>query len=305
MLHLDTADWLEWHTTYPVTMSASEYKQYENIGADSKLTMPGRLSIKDNLHSFFMYTCGLRDYAKSKCFHLDLPASMVCTILVDSVRMDLSHQTVFLDAALLTPQASGGCDYLKPFIRSLRGHSMRCLVDEDEAVFWRHLLPAFAERCRSWDHKSTCEYRLEGRLPISTEDGKPFVCSCGSGVFPDEYLADIKAFETVKKFAVRVAIPVIFASSLSKDGVGPVDLSTTSADAHRSPSAARTQATQSQKKGCLECGAATTKDGNPLLKCSKCMTAQYCSKECQRKDRKKHKQTCEQVQEKGVGNEAA
>jgi hypothetical protein len=45
-------------------MSASDYKQYEKVRADSKLTMPGRLGVKESLHSMFMHTVGLCGLAK-------------------------------------------------------------------------------------------------------------------------------------------------------------------------------------------------------------------------------------------------
>ena len=86
-----------------------------------------------------------------------------------------------------------------------------------------------------------------------------------------------------------------------------------SGERNRTPRAPRTQATQSQsqsqsqsqpqsqpqKESCLKCGAATTKAGNPLLRCSKCKTVSYCSPDCQKKDWKKHKQMCKQMQEEG------
>jgi hypothetical protein len=142
-------------------------------------------------------------------------------------------------------------------------------------------------------------------LPISTEDGKPFVCGCGRGDFPKKYLANTKDFKVVAEFAVRVAVPVIFAPPISKDNAGLVDAKKASTRAYNSAPATRTQPRQPEKEGCLKCDAATTKAGNPLLKCSKCKTAQYCSPDCQKKDWKKHKQTCKQAQEKGVGDDAA
>ena len=194
MLRIDTAKWLATHTSYPANMSASEYKQYEKIRADSKLTMPGRLGVKESLHSMFMHTVGLCGLAKSTYFCLTSPAGIVCVIFVDSFRMDLSHQTVFLDAALLPPKANVGCVYLTPIMAPLSGKTASIFINEDKTVFWKHLLPTFAERCRSWHHKSTCEYQAEGYLPISTEDGKPLVCSCGSGVFPEKHLDSVKHF---------------------------------------------------------------------------------------------------------------
>ena len=41
--------------------------------------------------------------------------------------------------------------------------------------------------------------------------------------------------------------------------------------------------------GCTSCGRKETADGQPLLKCTKCRTQLYCSRECQLSDWKRHK----------------
>jgi hypothetical protein len=64
IIRIDADSWLTTHTPYPATMSASDYKQYEKVRADSKLTMPGRLGVKESLHSMFMHTVGLCGLAK-------------------------------------------------------------------------------------------------------------------------------------------------------------------------------------------------------------------------------------------------
>ena len=43
---------------------------------------------------------------------------------------------------------------------------------------------------------------------------------------------------------------------------------------------------------CSGCGAAKRPDGKPLLRCGKCKTAQYCSKECQVNMWPTHKAEC-------------
>jgi hypothetical protein len=50
-----------------------------------------------------MHTGGLRGLAKSTWFSLKSPAGVVCIVLVDSVRMDLSHQTVLLRGSPSSP----------------------------------------------------------------------------------------------------------------------------------------------------------------------------------------------------------
>ncbi|KAH6639130.1 hypothetical protein C7974DRAFT_421742 [Boeremia exigua] len=303
MLRLDTASWLVMHTSYAATMSGYEVRQYEKAKADDALAMPGRLGVKESLHSMCMHMTGLCGLAKSSRFCLTSSTSPVCIILVDCIRMDLSHQTVFLDAALLSPlpAAGNGSADLTSALAELK--DLVCItINDDETLFWKHLLPAFAERCRQWKHKDTCEYQATRSIPVSTDNNKPLVCSCGVGIFPADYLKSTAPFKILANLAVRIAIPVIFASPISKDDVGPVDVKAS----HRSPATrTRTQDAKPEKRGCLKCGAATTKAGNKLLKCAKCKTAQYCSPDCQKRDWKKHRQACKQMQEDGVGDDAA
>lgn len=301
-----SARWLTIHTPCVATMSSSELKEYEKVRADDRLVMPGRLGVKETLHSMHAHIAGLHGLAKSDWFCLMSSSGVVCIILVDCIRMDLSHQTVFLDAALLQPQATSGIAYLGPLMSSL-AHKLVCInINDNEAEFWKYLLPTFAERCRRWKHKDTCEYRVAGRVPICTEADKPFVCSCGTGRFPEKFLSCNRPFKDVADRAIRVSIPVIFASPISTDGVGTVAVRPSSARPERfSPSTAEAKVTKPKAAGCSKCGAATTKAGNALLKCAKCKTAQYCSPDCQKKDWKKHKQACKQVQEKATGDDAA
>ncbi|KAJ8107080.1 hypothetical protein OPT61_g9112 [Boeremia exigua] len=281
-------------TVFPVDMQGAR--------AYNELTIPGRLKVKDCLYNMYMQSVGLFGARESSFFCLE-SSTVTCNILIDSVRMDLSHGTVFLDAAFLPPQPDTGCTYIFSFTDVPVGNINVIPIGKDTMICWKHLLAASAERCRQWKHKKTCEYQAAGRMPISTDGNQPVVCSCGAGKFPDKYLEKSALFKHVAKFAVRVAIPVIFASPISRDEEGPVKVKPASA---RSPSThAGTQGTQPKKEGCLKCGAATTKAGNSLLKCAKCKAAQYCSPDCQKKDWKKHKQICKQVQEKGVGDDAA
>ncbi len=288
------------HTTCPVTMSGSEIEEFTRVKTNKKLTMPGRLGVKESLHGIYMHTAGLVGLQASEWFCLTSSTGVVCVILVDCVRMDLSHQSVFLDAALLARQHETGSTYLTHFLATLIDEVVLIDINEDEAKFWKHLLPTCAERCRQWKHKKTCEYQVSGSIPICTEGDEPFICSCGIGEFPENYLEHAKDFKEVAKLAVRVAIPVIFASPISKDDVSPAGVKA----ALRSLT--RAQADDKPKKdGCLKCGVATTKAGNALLKCVKCKTAQYCSPNCQKKDWKKHKLVCKQVREQSVGDDAA
>jgi hypothetical protein len=60
---------------------------------------------------------------------------------VDAVRADVSNQSVLIDAALI-PIHDGMEREHNLFIGAV---TLR--VQDEEARFWKHLLPAFAERC--------------------------------------------------------------------------------------------------------------------------------------------------------------
>ncbi|XPT04655.1 hypothetical protein M3J09_013731 [Ascochyta lentis] len=304
-LRLDKASWLIAHTCCPATMSGSEYQEYEKARVDSNLPMPGRLGVKESLHCVYMHMTGQRGLQKTNSFCLTSPSGVVSIIVVDCIRMDLSHQTVFLDAALLPPQADSGSAYLTQLATALP--RLACInVNDDETSVWKHLLPAFAERCRQWTHKDTCEYQVTGCVPISMETNELFMCSCGAGVFPNDYLKSTKPFEQVSHLAVRVAIPVIFSSPISQDDDGAVAAHASDLRPHgERPSDVSVENSKPKKAGCLKCNAPTTKAGNPLLKCAKCKVAQYCSPDCQKKDWKKHKQTCNSVPSNVAGDDAA
>jgi hypothetical protein len=79
ILRIDADSWQTAHTPNPATMAASDYKQYKKIQADIKFTMPGRLGVKESLHSMFMHKVYFdqvpelsnirRAFHQSRCFH--------------------------------------------------------------------------------------------------------------------------------------------------------------------------------------------------------------------------------------------
>ncbi|KAF2186391.1 hypothetical protein K469DRAFT_776654 [Zopfia rhizophila CBS 207.26] len=99
-------------------------------------------------------------------------------LFASALRMDLSNQSVFLDAvvSLASKALENTLCVLAKTLSS--GHSVLLAVHDAELHLWKHLLPAFAERCREWKHKSTCEYVSTGKIPLSTEFGNS---SCTAG----------------------------------------------------------------------------------------------------------------------------
>ncbi|KAI8932270.1 hypothetical protein NX059_010471 [Plenodomus lindquistii] len=296
--------WLTAVVSPKVTMSTAEFKQYQMMLAMDAVMLPGRLGIKESLQSMYAHIFSLEGVARGQVFQLGTSATSFGVLYVDAVRMDVSNQTTLLDAAFFPHQ--GGPEILT-VDNILQGRGKTYIgikVQKDEASFWKHLLPAFAERCRQWKHKDICEYRISGRMPLSIDDNKPFMCTCGMGIFPDNYLGNHNSAKQLLKHGTRVAVPVVSASPISKDDPDSVSFASLFKDQEKrkneNQSTVRTLRVEdiTAKKGtCFECGAKEAEGGEALLKCSKCKVAQYCSAECQKKEWKTHKLVCKQLKE--------
>lgn len=179
-------------------------------------------------------------------------------------------------------------------------------MSDKEIVFWKHVFCAAAERCRMWKHKESCKYVTADKIPVSCEDEDEYLCSCGLGVFPKGYLADSQTFAVTKENAVRVALPLVFASPISPVAVteGDYDLVKPNfmsrfkeiLSAALGPTSAGDQAQiQAQAPKCLSCGRDKCKDGKDLRRCTRCGVTRYCSRDCQRGDWKDHKKICAEM----------
>jgi hypothetical protein len=85
-----------------------------------------------------------------------------------------------------------------------------------------------------------------------------FMCTCGVGVFPKGLLKTLKHFKLIEKYAVRVAIPVIFASPISSSGSGPATKSSpavgTKTQAAKPAKAPRLEDLSAKEGSCFACG---------------------------------------------------
>ncbi|KAF2469196.1 uncharacterized protein BDR25DRAFT_230166 [Lindgomyces ingoldianus] len=300
-------EWLASHTAPLATMSKSEFAEFITVADTTKFPQNGRVGFKHSISALFLHFAELQGRKKAHVFHLSTTASegiSSCILfLVNALRMDLANQTVFLDAAVIPLSLFT----LRSIMESLvsiekRGKFVRVNTNDTEILAWKHVLPAMAERCRGWKHKSTCEYVTAGKIPSSTELGKPFMCNCGRGIFPEGFLKDMKEWKKLSKYATRVAISPCFTSPVSSDENG-VTLSnlfpnlglSTSAEVSGGQERLRPNTVNLDvKEGtCFECGATKSTNGNVLMRCARCRYAQYCSAECQKVNwSKEHKHLC-------------
>lgn len=296
------ANWVLHCTRLETSTSAEEYAEQKRTGTYSTTSKSGRLSVKETISMMFMHIFGFRGLGMLESFALRKDNSGFAHIYVDAVRMDVSNQTVFLDSALVLLDHGNIVEYSKEAFKVCPDSKIVAInTDENEEPFRRNLLPTFSERCRSWQHKATCEYNKTGaNMPLSTKSYEKSMCSCGLDVFPVGYLKKLKNFKAISKYAVRVAIPVIYASPVSSDGgdaTQTANISSKPTTSARQTSGPCLEDLDAKKDTCFACGAKKGKASTgALLNCAGCHFAQYCSKECQVKDWKQgHKSVCKQL----------
>jgi len=250
----------------------------ERVARESQEVVPGVahdtfLNVKDSLHTFFYSATGIgtgRTYAEVALMN---PATndVHAIILVTDLRLDLASHNIVADSWVIP-----GSDDIQARLRGKLNIMLSIKTDADESEAWRYLLPLFIERCRTWEHKSNCEYLAQNSAPLypgaGSDPNKVPYCSCGIGVGTE--MLRRRYGDAVATYATRAAISPLF-SVPYLENVGIKDDSGPSAGA-------------STQAGCRACG----KKGKPLSVCSKCMKVKYCSRECQVQDWKRHKKDC-------------
>lgn len=285
---------LQWLIPSVATMfSGREKMEREKHTQSPTNCRDARVNFKDSLSCLFMRFAGVQGGKHQGNFGLYDPDNGGYHILIlpSELRLDISNQSVVLDAAMisLTPTI---VSQLGPVLALLDMDSLVAIaVNDEELRLWSHALPSLVERCRHWTHTPTCEYNATGNIPLSTEPGQPKICSCGIGKFPSNFkIKDSAMWDKFKKHAVRVAISPCYFIPFVENASTPGDPAMAKI---RELSEAMKQL-KIKKGSCANCGKRPNKTGGALLNCGRCKAAQYCSKECQAKDWKTggHKEIC-------------
>lgn len=252
-----------WLNTHVGSMMSARERSLRKKQQDDTL-----MYVKDTLHSIFVRAAGLQNSGPPKnLFALCDVATKNCDTIffISNIKYDLHSHTMVCDGYVL-PLTND----IMPKLMSRFHHLMsktagmvNISVYKGEIQAWKQLLPAFVERCRtSWTHKPDCEYKSQGKIPLTEEMELDPLCSCGRGK-DTEGMQQVALWREYAPYVTRVALSPLFAVSYL-DPIG------------RDPS----------RHKCSVCRGV----GKPKLRgCSACKKVRYCSPECQKKDWKAHK----------------
>ncbi|KAI2471065.1 hypothetical protein F4781DRAFT_141606 [Annulohypoxylon bovei var. microspora] len=266
------------------TLTSYQFSARERKLRDSTEPPSLRMNFKETIFSIFMLSSGLQGGNTGLfAFHHHETGNQL-VIFVRSIRLNGAEGSVVADAAVIPLTVkmieSGEVTSFLHILRELQICSLT--VNDDELVLWKQILPALAERCRTWSHGPKCEYkRPKATIPLSTKMGEQYMCSCGKGKLPPGFINLPDWDKIAAPHAVRIAISPMFSVPFVEDVV-EWDLLKAQGGLHNLSLADR----------CRNCNATSNKNGGDLLKCSRCKEAMYCSPECQKKDWKKHRIEC-------------
>ncbi|KAI0708689.1 hypothetical protein C8Q76DRAFT_859847 [Earliella scabrosa] len=202
-------------------------------------------------------------------------------LFMGDLRYDVGAHTVVADAHVLTMPLT---PRLLGFIKDQQLGIGRVPLYANDVRVWKLLLPAMAERCRSWSHTPNCEYKTKGTIPLDTNlhGGDP-LCSCGRGKDVEGMLQRRREWAPFAPYVTRIAIgllfPVWYLEPMARKFLrmaGQVDSEGNVREQPKKP------------PQCTRCGDFWL----GLKRCSRCHTVMYCSPKCQKEDWKRHKPHC-------------
>ncbi|KAG2153346.1 hypothetical protein DEU56DRAFT_774747 [Suillus clintonianus] len=246
------------------------------------------LDVKHTLHSIFGSASGLTNGNPPLCHAFqakDEPQIFVMLYITD-LRLDVGSHTMIADAWVMP--SSPSFEKFEAFSK-VSGHvkpsNMQMVgMGVEERKAWMHLLVAATERCRTWEHKINCEYRVQGAIPLTLEPDQSPICSCGAGVGTEAFVKKYPMLRPLAPYVTRAAISPLFALSYLEKVGDLEDVIATKTPPTPAPAVA-------VRHVCAACGKAGGASAS-LLICSRCKVVRYCSEGCQRKDWKGHKKDC-------------
>lgn len=245
-------------------------------------TVSPKYDLKQSLNTMLGSFAGLHPQSpsSSNVFQLSVEKSCHTIILANALRHDLDLGSIVLDAWVVPLTIPRVHELSKALGQMQQKQPVGIILSREESILWKRLLPALAERCRTWSHKSSCEY-LEGGVPLSTADEEPSLCSCGQGQVPPDFAKENKEWKPFAKYATRIAIAPIFPVPYVEPSMSQY-MDVLSSSRNETPRG------ESSTPRCLACG----KSDGSLKVCSRCGKARFCNQACQKAAWKTHKSDC-------------
>ena len=270
------------------TLSANE-KYLKDHNQD--LSIHPKSELKESLNIIIQSFAGYNPRAMGQPIHifqLTMSHNNSChtLVFVSGLHHDLDLGSVVLDAWVL-PLTHQRVQKLAPGIQNLMSAEpppVGVSLSDRESTLWKRLLPALAERCRTWNHRASCEYRTKGEIPLSVEEDQSPLCCCGEGKITSSF-TKVKQWAPFAKYVTRIAIAPVFPVPYVESLMRFPDPNASNAPITASSA---TTTTTTQRQQCDSCNASS----NKLLTCGGCGKVKYCSKECQKVAWKAHKVQC-------------
>ncbi|KAF5642645.1 uncharacterized protein FTJAE_3533 [Fusarium tjaetaba] len=283
VIDLENKDRNRWMTTLTSMQFSAREKYLRTVRGESGISHDPMVNFKESVFTMFMIATGLQA-GQTGLFAINHPkrGGIHMLVFVSAIRIDGDAASVVIDAAIIPFTmdlvTSGRMESFLLILRELECGSID--VDDAELCLWKKALPSMVERCRTWSHGKSCEYKRKGAtIPLSLKDGEQVLCSCGNGILPDNFVS-LPEWENAAPNAVRIAISPTYAIPFNEEVVDPADV-----PKMRSP--------VTRVERCRSCGKPEDQAGVTLKKCSRCQRVKYCSGECQKRDWKKHRAECD------------
>ncbi|KAL8665775.1 MAG: hypothetical protein Q9168_007626 [Polycauliona sp. 1 TL-2023] len=257
--------------------------------SNQDLSTHPKIDLKESLNIIVQGLAGFHPRTNGRpaqIFQLTLSRNQSCHTLIfaNSLHHDLDLGSIVVDAWVL-PLTNDRVQKLKSGLEGLLSAdppAIGVLLNDRESIMWKRMLPALAERCRTWNHKTSCEYWTKGEIPLSVEEDQSPLCCCGEGNVTSSF-TKVKKWAPFAKYVTRIAIAPIFPVPYMESLIRFPTIEGSTA-----PGTTASITTKPQGLRCDKCSTSSSQ----LLTCGGCGKVRYCSKECQKAAWKAHKVQC-------------